>query len=77
MGKEGAIFVLFFDSMSTAMILAFAGLGATEIILIIVVIVLFFGAKRIPGLARGLGQSVSEFKKGKNEGPDKEEPLTK
>jgi sec-independent protein translocase protein TatA len=38
------------------------GLGATEIILILVVLLLFFGGKRIPELARGLGKGIREFK---------------
>lgn len=38
-------------------------LGATEIILIVLVILVFFGAKKIPELARGLGQGIREFKK--------------
>ncbi|HXG00326.1 MAG TPA: twin-arginine translocase TatA/TatE family subunit, partial [Bacteroidota bacterium] len=33
-------------------------LGATEIILIVLVILVFFGAKKIPELARGLGQGI-------------------
>ena len=40
------------------------GLGTQEIILILLVILIFFGAKKIPELARGLGKGVSEFKKG-------------
>ncbi len=40
------------------------GLGTGEIIIIILVIVLLFGAKKIPQLARSLGNSLSEFKKG-------------
>jgi Sec-independent protein translocase protein TatA len=32
---------------------------------------LFFGAKRLPDLARSLGKSLSEFKKGREEGPGK------
>ncbi len=36
--------------------------GGTEIILILVVIALLFGAKKIPELARGLGKGVREFK---------------
>ena len=43
--------------------LAILGLGTPEIILICFVILLLFGAKRLPDLARGLGKSVSEFKK--------------
>ena len=39
-------------------------LGAGEIILIILVILILFGAKKIPELARGIGKGMSEFKKG-------------
>ncbi len=42
----------------------FGNLGAGEIILIVLVILLLFGAKKIPELARGLGKGMSEFKKG-------------
>ena len=40
----------------------FNGLGATEFIIIAVFILVFFGAKRIPELARGLGQGIKEFR---------------
>ena len=39
------------------------GLGPMEIVVILVVIVLLFGAKKIPELAKGLGEGVKEFKK--------------
>ncbi|MGK9367630.1 twin-arginine translocase TatA/TatE family subunit [Melioribacter sp. Ez-97] len=42
-------------------------LGATEIILIVLVLVLLFGGKKIPELMRGLGQGVKSFKKAINE----------
>lgn len=42
--------------------------GPTEILLVLLVLVLLFGAKRIPELARSLGQSLTEFKKGRSEG---------
>lgn len=42
-------------------------IGGTEIILIIVIILLLFGAKRIPQLMRSLGTGVREFKKGLRE----------
>ncbi|MBX2992138.1 MAG: twin-arginine translocase TatA/TatE family subunit [Bacteroidetes bacterium] len=50
-------------------------LGATEIILIVLVILVFFGAKKIPELAKGLGQGIREFKKATkdvSEGVDEE-----
>ena len=37
-------------------------LGPWEIILILLVVLLLFGAKRLPSLARGLGQGIREFK---------------
>jgi sec-independent protein translocase protein TatA len=40
------------------------GLGAQELLLIFLVLILLFGAKKIPEIARGLGKSVAEFKKG-------------
>ena len=42
-------------------------LGYTEIILIVLVILLLFGAKRIPELARALGKAKKEFQKAKDE----------
>ena len=39
-------------------------LGAPELILIFLVILILFGAKRIPDLAQGLGKGIREFKKG-------------
>ncbi|MBU4200329.1 MAG: twin-arginine translocase TatA/TatE family subunit [Verrucomicrobia bacterium] len=42
--------------------------GWTEILLIIVVVLLLFGARKLPDLARAIGRSLSEFKKGRAEG---------
>lgn len=42
-------------------------LGTGEIVIILVVVLLLFGAKRIPELARGLGKGVSSFRQGMNE----------
>jgi len=41
--------------------------GILEIALIVVVIIVLFGAKKIPELARSLGKATGEFKKGKTE----------
>mgnify|MGYP002626652940 CR=1 FL=1 len=43
------------------------GLGPTELILIVLVIVLLFGARRIPELMRGLGSGIKEFKQAAND----------
>lgn len=45
----------------------FMGIGGMEWLLIIVVVLLLFGARRIPDLARSLGRASYEFKKAKNE----------
>ena len=49
-------------------ILAFGMPGGQEMIVILVIILLLFGAKRLPELAKGLGKSIREFKKATNEG---------
>jgi sec-independent protein translocase protein TatA len=41
----------------------FGNLGAGEILIIVLVILLLFGAKKIPELAQGLGKGMKEFKK--------------
>jgi sec-independent protein translocase protein TatA len=38
-------------------------IGTTEIILILLIVLIFFGAKKIPELAQGLGKGVREFRK--------------
>ncbi len=47
--------------------------GMLQILLVVLVLVLLFGAKRLPELARSLGKSLSEFKKGREEGEAKPE----
>jgi sec-independent protein translocase protein TatA len=52
----------------------FGSLGGTELIIALVIILLLFGAKRIPELAKGLGSGVREFRKGtRGEGEVEEE----
>jgi sec-independent protein translocase protein TatA len=43
------------------------GLGGWEILLILLVLLIFFGAKKIPELAKGLGKGIKEFKNATNE----------
>ena len=42
------------------------GLGAGELVLILVIVIFFFGSKKIPDLAKGMGQAINEFNKAKN-----------
>jgi sec-independent protein translocase protein TatA len=51
-------------------VFAMFGLGGGEIVLILAVVLLLFGAKKLPELARGLGQGIKEFKKASNEVTD-------
>lgn len=48
-------------------LIAIFGLGGPEIALILFLILLLFGAKRLPELARGFGKSIREFKKATSE----------
>ncbi len=48
-------------------ILALFNLGTGEIIIIVAIILLLFGGKKIPELMRGLGKGVKSFKQGMNE----------
>jgi len=53
--------------------LPLAILNPVEIGLILVVLLLLFGAKKLPELARGMGKSLGEFHKGKAEGEEGQE----
>ena len=53
------------------------GLGPWEITLIILVVIILFGGKKLPELARGLGLGLREFKKAKDEIADEIEETTK
>ncbi len=45
-------------------------IGAPELIIVLVVVLLLFGGAKLPKLARSLGQAQNEFKKGLSEGKD-------
>ena len=49
-------------------------IGLPEILIIVFVVLLLFGAKRIPELFRSLGKSLNEFKKGMAEGESDKKP---
>ncbi len=52
------------------MYLAFMNLGGQELILILLLVLVLFGAKKLPELARGMGQAIKEFQKAKDEFSD-------
>ncbi len=45
-----------------------AGMGAPELLIVLLVVVVLFGGSQLPKLARGLGSAQREFKKGLDEG---------
>jgi sec-independent protein translocase protein TatA len=50
--------------MTLALIPGLGTVGPTELIIVLTIVLLLFGAKRIPELAKGLGTGIREFKKG-------------
>jgi sec-independent protein translocase protein TatA len=52
--------------MNHQVFLLLGSLGTTEIILILLIVVLMFGGKKIPELMRGLGKGIREFNDAKN-----------
>ena len=59
--------------MNPALIPVLGSVGPTELIIILTIVLLLFGAKKIPELARGLGTGVREFKRGTSGAADKDE----
>jgi len=53
--------------LGTHPIMAFGIPSGPDLIILLVIVLVLFGAKRLPELARGFGQSVNEFKKAKDE----------
>lgn len=53
--------------MMTNILALIGGLGVPEILLIALVVLLFFGGKKIPEMMRGLGKGVRSFKEGMND----------
>ncbi|MBG0860466.1 MAG: twin-arginine translocase TatA/TatE family subunit [Bacteroidales bacterium] len=52
-------------------------IGLTEIILILLVVVLLFGGRKIPELMKGIGQGMKEFKKASKFNPEEEKEKEK
>lgn len=58
---------------SIAPVLAIFNLGPTELVVILLILVLLFGGTKLPGLAKGIGQSIREFKKASKENAEEEQ----
>jgi sec-independent protein translocase protein TatA len=62
---------------SSAIIAGIFGLGTTELVVILVILLVLFGGAKLPSLAKGLGQSIKEFKKAtKDEAEESEKKPT-
>ena len=48
---------------SIAFLAGVLGLGAPELVVILIILLVLFGGAKLPGLAKGIGQSIKEFKK--------------
>jgi sec-independent protein translocase protein TatA len=53
-----------------------ANLGFTEIVILVGILVLFFGAKRIPEIGQSIGKGIKEFKRGLSDKTPEEPPAT-
>jgi sec-independent protein translocase protein TatA len=53
------------------------GLGYQELLVILVIVLILFGGSKLPELARSLGSSIKEFKKGVSETSKEEAPAAK
>ncbi len=58
--------------MTLAVIPGLGSVGPTELIILLTIILLLFGAKRIPELAKGLGSGVREFRRGTSGAAEKD-----
>jgi sec-independent protein translocase protein TatA len=52
---------------SSALFAGVLGLGAPELVVILIILLVLFGGSKLPSLAKGLGQSIKEFKKAAKE----------
>ena len=46
------------------------GLGVTELIVVLVIVVILFGASRLPEIGRGVGEAIKNFKKSTSDSPE-------
>lgn len=56
--------------MLNSVLIGFLGLGGTEVIVILVIVLLLFGGRKIPELMKGLGRGIKDFKDASKAGDD-------
>ena len=63
--------------MFGAMVASLSNLLGPNLLLLVGIVILMFGGKKIPDLARGIRSSIKEFKRGKEEGEEKQAEVAK
>jgi sec-independent protein translocase protein TatA len=51
------------------------GLGVTELIIILVIVVLLFGASKLPEIGKGVGEAIMNFKKSTSDSPELDDTM--
>ncbi len=52
----------------------FFSLGPTEMVILLVIVLILFGGSRLPGLMKGMGEGIRNFKQGMNDDTDDKKP---
>jgi sec-independent protein translocase protein TatA len=52
----------------------FFSLGPTEMVIMLVIVLILFGGSRLPGLMKGMGEGIRNFKQGMNDDTDEKKP---
>lgn len=60
--------------MAPLMVILMMGLGVTELVIILVIVIVLFGASRLPQIGRGLGEGIANFKRSLRSAQQDEEP---
>jgi len=55
------------NTVMNVLALGFGNFGGPDVLIILLIVLILFGAKKLPDLARGLGQSVKEFRKARED----------